>query len=727
MDQMHRLLKRQIARHLGNIDPSSAEWHKFVEAVNEAYIEHDKVRILLERSLELNSQELQAANSKVRAVYQELINSSMEGIFAFDCDCHYTVWNPEMERIFGISKLQVIGKCAFDIFPNFIEDGEERYFRDALAGRKVTIVDRPYIVPQANVQQYFECYYAPLLNEKSEIIGGLGIFHDMTNRIQAEEAQRRRMEYLSALQETALQINSRLQLTRLIEEIISRTEILLGTSHIFIALGNVNDSFRMQYCSGMFHQLKDQHIYILIEPDKLWYTNESFIFEDNTRKVEGTEKWIGIPLINSAQIIGFFGVACTVQKSIFNEEEIALLKQIAQLISIALNQEAIIEANERLASMAYTDPLTGLPNHRMLMGYIDEKLASCKQTGEICSLLFIDLDHFKHVNDTWGHQAGDAVLRDAAQRLTVHLRSQDFVGRYGGEEFTVVITNTDLEMVLKLAEQIRTAFASTPCIFTPEEGERIPISIPITASIGVATSDKCGSARKELIQCADGAMYHAKQTGRNRVCLASEIQMSPNNMLLDRNVAETMAMEALVAVASEYDKNTADHSHRLIPLAVALASKMGCSSEEIDLIRLAAQLHDIGKVGIPHEILCKSGPLTAEEWSIMQQHPEIGRRILTRIGGRFEQVAQIVVAHHERWDGTGYPHGLSYENILLGARILSVVDSFDAMTSRRPYYEPITDTEARAELLRCAGGQFDPQIVANFISMLDEHNAERAA
>ena len=162
------------------------------------------------------------------------------------------------------------------------------------------------------------------------------------------------------------------------------------------------------------------------------------------------------------------------------------------------------------------------------------------------------------------------------------------------------------------------------------------------------------------------------------------------------------------------------HAHRLVEFAVATARKLGQSEEDLRLLRLGAILHDIGKIGIPDAILYKPGPLTEEEWVVMRTHSVIGRQILEEIGGVFQQLATIIVAHHERWDGTGYPNQLAGEAIPVHARILTVVDAFDAMTSRRVYREPLSALQARAELLRCSGNQFDSQVVEAFLQVLDE-------
>jgi HD-GYP domain-containing protein (c-di-GMP phosphodiesterase class II) len=182
-------------------------------------------------------------------------------------------------------------------------------------------------------------------------------------------------------------------------------------------------------------------------------------------------------------------------------------------------------------------------------------------------------------------------------------------------------------------------------------------------------------------------------------------------------------LQALTSAATARDGYTAIHAHRLVEMAVATARRLGLSEEEQRMMRLGAILHDIGKIGIPDAILHKPGPLTEEEWQVMRTHPDIGRQILQEIGGVFEQLATIVVAHHERWDGKGYPRHLAGETIPLHARILTVVDAYDAMTSRRVYRDPLTVEQAKAELLRCSGTQFDPKVVEAFMHVLNERDA----
>jgi diguanylate cyclase (GGDEF)-like protein/putative nucleotidyltransferase with HDIG domain len=369
-----------------------------------------------------------------------------------------------------------------------------------------------------------------------------------------------------------------------------------------------------------------------------------------------------------------------------------------------------------LLDVANTDGLSGLPNYQAVMRQLDETVACSQHIHGPSAVLFIDVDRFKRVNDTWGHLAGDALLHEVASRLRTALGPDDFVGRYGGEEFLVVLAGMGVPAAIRTAEVVRSAIVAHPCAWQPDFSSSA-ISIATTVSIGVATYPLHGMSSKALIAAADGAMYQAKAAGRNRVFLAGASSSAPQGMLDER---EYMVVQALMATALAHDWEMGMHAQRVAAFASATAHMLQ-PLEDPSLVRMAALLHDIGKIGVPDTILLKPGLLTEEERQIMQRHPEIGSHILDQIGGVFEHLASIVVAHHERWDGRGYPYGLAKTAIPLPARVLAVADSFDAMTSFRPYRQvPFTVSEAKSEVRRGAGSQFDPCIVEAFLAMLEE-------
>jgi len=383
--------------------------------------------------------------------------------------------------------------------------------------------------------------------------------------------------------------------------------------------------------------------------------------------------------------------------------------------------------NNHLNSLATTDPLTNLPNHRAIMDKIDEELLECHKSQQNCAIIFVDVDHFKHINDIWGHGAGDAVLRFIGQQLRAFVREEDYVGRYGGEEFAILLTNIEQYEAFELAERLRLAIAEQPYQWEIEETQSV-VSIAVTASFGLAVYPLDGITKKELIEIADSAMYYAKHSGRNRVCLPGEESLeqqdTDTNSIIVQQVEQGI-VQALSMAEQLHDQETHTHALRMLFLAEATTRALGRSEEEVMLIRMAAQMHDIGKIGIPDAILHKPGPLSEQEWTVMRHHPRMSQQILAEAGGRFELVSHIVVAHHERWDGRGYPYGLFGNEIPLGARILAVVDSYDAMTSSRPYRKALSEEQAREELIQCKGVQYDPQVVDAFLHVLREQDPQK--
>jgi diguanylate cyclase (GGDEF)-like protein/putative nucleotidyltransferase with HDIG domain len=375
------------------------------------------------------------------------------------------------------------------------------------------------------------------------------------------------------------------------------------------------------------------------------------------------------------------------------------------LVAISLYQRSTHKALDAIR-LALTDPLTGLGNHRHFHERLQRELAQAEENGGLVSLCFLDVDDFKRINDQFGHPAGDRVLSQVATRL----RQGGESFRLGGDEFAVLLVGLDEQAALSTAQSIVSRIGDT------ELGK----AGAITVSAGVATFPQHGRERDSLIRLADSALYWAKEHGKNQVRLAradvaelSEFRRAASGA--DR-VARFRAAASLARAVDSRDAYTGSHSERVATLAAQIAERLGLSPEEIELTRLAGSLHDLGKLAIPEEILRKPAMLTDAERLVIERHPQIGYRMLESLG--VDPIADWVLHHHERWDGGGYPDGLAGDRIPLGARIIFVADAYDAMTSDRLYTTAVDRADAIAEVERCAGAQFDPDVVQAFLSAL---------
>ncbi|WP_217914048.1 bifunctional diguanylate cyclase/phosphohydrolase [Miltoncostaea marina] len=377
---------------------------------------------------------------------------------------------------------------------------------------------------------------------------------------------------------------------------------------------------------------------------------------------------------------------------------------------------ALQRATVDLRRLAETDPLTGLANQRTVHDTLRSAVPEARASGRPLSAVMLDLDHFKRINDTHGHAAGDAVLVETARRLTACSRADDLVARIGGEEFLMLLPGTDGAAALAIAERVRAAVVATP--FGAATGH-------LTVSLGVATLGP-GLDADALLGHADTALYWAKAHGRNAAYRYGEDGMrglAPVDEALRRDRAEGLvALRALARAIDARDAATQRHSVRVADMAVALAAELGWSPAQRARLREAGLVHDVGKIGIPDAILLKPGRLDDAEWKVMQGHAALSARIVAEaLDG--DQVAWVA-HHHERWAGGGYPDNRFGEDIPEGARILALADAWDAMTTMRDYAYPLDRMNALAECRRCSGTHFWPAAVRALEAL---HEAGRLA
>ena len=384
-------------------------------------------------------------------------------------------------------------------------------------------------------------------------------------------------------------------------------------------------------------------------------------------------------------------------------------QELAQLL--ADSQARVAQLEIELRGWAERDPVTGLATLERFRMALELELRRARRHGQDLAVAVLDVDDFRALMARHGHAAADGVLREVGRVLEDETRPTDVACRAGGDEFAVLMPETDLPGAAACCERILRAL----------EGSRAGAIEGISVSAGIAIYDRA-QAPSEALGEAYVALDHSRRLGGHRVTAGPASEGAETA----EDAEQRDAVSALAVTLLERDRYTGEHSESVLAMVEKVAHGLGLDEDEVERIKAAALLHDIGKVAIPDAILNKPGPLTDEEWKLMKAHTVVGERILRAIPG-LGGVARIVRHEHERWDGGGYPDGIAGEEIPVGSRIILACDAYHAMISDRPYREGMSHAEAVQELTKGAGTQFDPAVVEVLVGLLYSSRQSGAA
>ena len=442
---------------------------------------------------------------------------------------------------------------------------------------------------------------------------------------------------------------------------------------------------------------------------------------------------ITIPLYSREKPFGIFGVFSSREELAKSETD--FLTMFAQQIEVAITVADLFEA---VKEQAVTDGLTGLYNRRFFEDYIKKEVTRSLRNNQPFSLIGLDLDFLKHINDKFGHAYGDIAIKTVADVLKKNARSIDIAARMGGEEFNILLPGISSEGAMTAAERIRKAI---------EERELETIG-HITASIGVATFLEHSDNLEELMELTDQAMYNSKRNGRNRVTLAStasEISwqeiavntftdiLSKHNMPIPQALCDELCeklknnqsqKEILYSVADILTQTYNPlHENGLVKskllTAVSLAKRFDLPKDEIDKLKIAILLYDIGNLMLPKELLLKTTPLTEDEKNHIKEHPLIAAKEILQPISYIQDIIPIIEHHHENWDGTGYPAKIAKNEIPLTSQIILIVDAYFALTEQRTYRSKLSPQEALEEIKKDCGKKWNETLVNEFITLIE--------
>ncbi|MDP3731466.1 MAG: diguanylate cyclase [Candidatus Omnitrophota bacterium] len=654
---------------------------------------------------------LRQSEEKYRGIFERVPIS----IVLFDKDGRIVDINPWHISHIGKGKTtqeDYIGKNVVT-YPSIVKAGlSQTYAKLLKKGEPFEIADVYFPTTSGGVDAYLNVKGVPLFSD-GEVIGGIAIHEDITARKRDEEAYK----------------ESELEYQTLINNVnIGVYRNTLGPEGRFLKANpaiakmfayDSPEEFMENKVSQLYDDPRDRTRFI----EKIKKTGSIKDEEVKLRKKDGSRIWGSV----TAKI--YFDINGQPKWIDGVIEDITERKK-AEAELGQLNKE-LLKSNKRLKQLVLHDPHTGLYNHRYLQDVIEAEFHRAKRYAHPFSVMMMDVDYFKSINDVYGHIFGDLVLKQLARQLKRMVRQYDIVIRFGGEEFVIISPGIDRPGALKLAQRLLDA------VNLYNFGDKNH-TVKLKLSIAVASypEDKIIKGI-DLVEITDQILNKIKEYGGNNVYSSLDIKKKiPSlsrkpkvdiGLLKDKIEKLTKRtnqslIEAVFAFAKTIelkDQCTGEHVEKTVLYATEIARALNLPGEEIERIKQAAILHDLGKIGISEKILVKKSKLTKEEFEEIKKHPQIGVDIIRPI--KFlHNIIPLMLYHHERWDGKGYPNGLKEEEIPIGARVLAIADVYQALASNRPYRKAYSEEEACKIMKSGSGTQFDPVVVTKFMQVMQE-------
>ena len=642
--------------------------------------------------------------------HRRLFETMVQGVIYQKADGKIISANPAAERILGLSFQELQGKTFMDLPWKMVkEDGthapktEHPAMVALRTGKKVGPVTRGVFHPGKNACIWLNITAIPLFHPgETEPYQAYATYEDITQQKQAEEALKHRYELEKMVSKISSKfinlpweeidegINYTLKKTGEFFEVdrsyifqLSLDGQCMSNTHEWCFQGikpwmDIIQNRRVDSLPWLAERLqKDDYIHIPYV-DQLPAEAEA---ERKEFQRQDIKSLLVVPLRSKERLMGFFGFDSVRANKIWWEETINFFQVIADILISAFEKN---KAEENILYISFHDSLTGLYNRYYLEKEM-ERLDTQRQLP--ISIIMADLNGLKLINDTYGYSAGDKMLIRTASILNKVFRQEDIIARWGGDDFVILLPRTTKEEASAICRRI-----------DDECSKDLAGDVPISITAGVASKDNAEIDLAEVLKEAEDNMYKHKLTESRSV--------------------RSAVLNGLLRTLGEKSHETEIHTLRMQAFAFQIGEKINLPDAELNRLSLLIPLHDIGKINIPEEILTKKNALTRDEWELIKTHPEIGCRI-ARATEDFNHVAEDIFAHHERWDGSGYPRGLKGIEIPLLARITAIADSYEVMTNGRPYQKAMSQKEAADELKRCAGTQFDPELVEAFLSVLE--------